>query len=56
MRGHYISVKLAASRKSPLVQSPKKTPRTCLCCGRTFASDGPGNRICDRCPPRDKLG
>ncbi|AWB06784.1 hypothetical protein A6A40_17165 (plasmid) [Azospirillum humicireducens] len=23
--------------------------RTCLCCGNGFASEGPGNRICNRC-------
>lgn len=27
---------------------PRK-PRTCLKCGKTFSSKGPGNRICQRC-------
>lgn len=27
----------------------KPKPRTCLKCGRTFASSGPSNRICGRC-------
>lgn len=31
---------------------PKTPPRKCLCCGRTFASTGPGNRMCARCRAR----
>lgn len=32
----------------------KRTPRQgikrpCLCCGGTFVSEGPGNRLCDPC-------
>ena len=26
-----------------------RKPRTCLCCGKTFASVGPQNRMCPRC-------
>lgn len=28
---------------------PKVKPRRCLCCEKTFTSDGPGNRICPTC-------
>ncbi|MCX8017057.1 MAG: hypothetical protein N2690_04025 [Rhodocyclaceae bacterium] len=27
----------------------KSTPRACLCCGKTFGSAGPMNRLCPRC-------
>ncbi|MFL7904710.1 hypothetical protein ACJ41P_26520 [Azospirillum argentinense] len=33
--------------------SPKAKTRACLCCGRTFASDGPHHRICDGCRKTD---
>lgn len=26
-----------------------KTQRACLCCGATFQSEGPHNRLCERC-------
>lgn len=25
------------------------TPRACLCCGKSFASQGPHNRLCSTC-------
>lgn len=30
----------------------KRGPRPCMCCGRTFASDGIHNRMCDPCRGR----
>lgn len=27
----------------------RKTRRDCLCCGNAFLSDGPHNRLCNRC-------
>lgn len=36
--------------------NPDAKPRTCLKCGKTFDSTGPGNRICPRCNrENDKL-
>ena len=32
---------------------PSTRPRSCLCCGRTFRSAGPHNRLCDPCRGRD---
>jgi protein-arginine kinase activator protein McsA len=34
------------------IQSMRKT-RSCLSCGGTFASFGPGNRICSGCKERE---
>jgi hypothetical protein len=34
------------------IQSMRK-PRSCLSCGGTFASFGPGNRICGTCKDRE---
>lgn len=33
----------------------KTQDRACLCCGRTFRSQGPHNRLCERCRPGDGL-
>lgn len=27
----------------------RKTQRNCLCCSKSFLSDGPHNRLCSRC-------
>lgn len=38
---------ISAERRSAIKRRRKK--RTCLKCGRSFASDGPGHRICPKC-------
>lgn len=32
----------------------KKQQRACMCCGATFMSDGPHNRLCGRCRTKEK--
>jgi len=37
-------------RKAQVVQKkPLRQERKCLCCPKTFYSDGPHHRMCDRC-------
>lgn len=38
-------------RARPVLAPPPGAPRwrPCLCCGKTFVSAGPGNRLCSRC-------
>lgn len=40
-----ISVKTRGPKEEP----PHVKPRTCLKCGDTFPSHGPGHRLCDKC-------
>ncbi len=40
--------------QGPSLQPPKLTQRPCLCCRRTFASEGAHHRMCDRCKRGDR--
>lgn len=33
---------------------PRKSNRKCLCCKSDFLSDGPHNRLCNRCRRNEK--
>lgn len=37
------------SRQKAVDSKSKKGPRSCLCCGETFASEGVHNRLCTGC-------
>ena len=58
--GGKVRVRLALDDGSgPVVEpsAPAARPRTCLKCGRSFDSEGPGNRICSPCgEANDRLG
>ena len=32
-----------------VAKASRRQPRACLCCGRSFSSEGPHNRLCIRC-------
>ena len=36
-------------RRMETLQRPARRERNCMCCGNTFMSDGPHNRLCGRC-------
>lgn len=40
---------LAQHRLDQIERQRKLRQRPCLCCGQTFASEGPHNRLCDPC-------
>lgn len=45
-----VRKKSAAVRPAPTFRrKPWRRQRPCLCCGKEFASAGPGNRLCGLC-------
>lgn len=42
-------VKVKALRAAGAKLRRRTCPRACLCCGATFQSEGPHNRLCERC-------
>lgn len=40
------------NRVSTARRCAKGSPRACLCCGATFKSEGPHNRLCNACRRR----
>lgn len=45
----YVHKALQGETPTPPVARRKKAKRACLCCRETFMSEGPHNRLCDRC-------
>ena len=61
-RRKYCSEEWSAARRSRLRAQAyrrerlvKYAPRTCLCCGSRFLSEGPWNRICAGCSERNNV-
>lgn len=43
----------AMFRRDELARAARTVTRACLCCGTSFASEGPHNRLCDPCRTAD---
>ncbi len=48
-RCHHIAHASAHKLENQARLAPLKRSRACLCCGGRFISQGPHNRLCDRC-------
>lgn len=49
VRGPFGSRDMALTALRLAEHQARLTPRACLCCGDTFASEGPHNRMCNAC-------
>jgi tRNA(Ile2) C34 agmatinyltransferase TiaS len=49
VRGPFTNKDLALSALSSMERTARLKSRACLCCGGTFDSEGPHNRMCNSC-------
>jgi hypothetical protein len=49
VRGPFNSRDIALSALTAMERADRLHPRACLCCGDTFDSEGPHNRMCNAC-------
>ncbi|PIE09050.1 MAG: hypothetical protein CSA73_00550 [Rhodobacterales bacterium] len=49
VRGAYSSEQIAEAACDRMEREARCKRRPCITCGKPFMSEGPGNRMCDKC-------